>query len=78
MCARGSAEDAGDQRRPAGLVLASRPRRVFTARGRYIDFLIGMKVKLWQGLVLSGGVNVPVTDDGFRAAVDTGALEYYF
>jgi len=45
----------------------------------YVDVLVGMKVKIWEGLVLSGGVNVPITDDGFRAdAVGTGALEYYF
>jgi hypothetical protein len=45
----------------------------------YVDFLIGLKAKIWEGLVLSGGVNVPVNNDGFRAvAVGTGAIEYYF
>ena len=59
--------------------------RLYQAHGdnklgtNFVDVLVGMKVKLWQGLVLSGGVNVPVTEDGFRAdAVGTGALEYYF
>ena len=45
----------------------------------FVDFLFGMKVKVYDGTVLSGSVNVPVTSDGFRAdAVGTVALEYYF
>ncbi len=45
----------------------------------YVDFLFGMKVRLMEGTVLSGSVNVPVTSDGFRAAaIGTLALEYYF
>ena len=59
--------------------------RLYQAHGdnklgtNFVDVLAGLKVKLWQGLVLSGGVTVPVTDDGFRAAaVGTGSLEYYF
>jgi len=44
-----------------------------------IDFLGGVKLKLGESLVLSGAVNVPINDEGFRAAaVGTGALEYYF
>jgi hypothetical protein len=45
----------------------------------FVDFLFGMKVKLFEGGVLSGAVNVPVTSDGFRAdAIGTVAFEYYF
>ncbi|MGH7788096.1 MAG: hypothetical protein ACRERC_14585 [Candidatus Binatia bacterium] len=45
----------------------------------YVDFLAGVKVGLFEGAVLSGSVNVPVTDDGFRAAaIGTVSLEYYF
>ena len=45
----------------------------------FVDFLFGMKVRLIEGLVLSGAVNVPVTEDGFRAdAIGTVSLEYYF
>jgi hypothetical protein len=45
----------------------------------YVDFLFGVKVKLVKGTVLGGGVNVPVTSDGFRAAaIGTISLEYYF
>lgn len=45
----------------------------------YIDFLFGVKVRLFEGMVLGGAVNVPITDDGFRpAAVGTLSLEYYF
>ena len=45
----------------------------------FVDFLFGMKVKVYDGTVLSGSVNVPVTGDGFRPdAVGTVALEYYF
>jgi hypothetical protein len=51
-----------------------------TQLGRnYVDFLFGMKMKLFEGAVLGGAVNVPVTDDGFRAeAIGTVSLEYYF
>lgn len=45
----------------------------------FVDFLFGMKVRLIEGLVLGGAVNVPVTEDGFRAdAIGTVSLEYYF
>lgn len=45
----------------------------------YVDFLFGVKVRLLDGLVLDGAVNVPVNSAGFRpAAVGTIALEYYF
>ena len=45
----------------------------------FVDFLYGMKVKIFDGGVLSGAVNVPVTSDGFRAvAIGTVAFEYYF
>lgn len=45
----------------------------------YVDFLFGAKVRLVDGLVLGGSVNVPITSDGFRAdAIGTVSLEYYF
>jgi hypothetical protein len=45
----------------------------------YIDFLFGTKVRLFDGFVLGGAVNVPITSDGFRAAaVGTVSIEYYF
>ncbi len=45
----------------------------------YTDFLFGIKVKILEGTVLSGAVNVPITDVGFQPiAVGTLALEYYF
>ena len=45
----------------------------------FVDFLFGMKVRLFEGGVLSGAVSVPVTSDGFRAdAIGTVAFEYYF
>jgi hypothetical protein len=45
----------------------------------YVDYLFGIKVKLLEGTVLSGAVNVPITDAGFQPiAVGTLALEYYF
>jgi hypothetical protein len=33
----------------------------------YIDFLFGVKVRLFEGMVLGGAVNVPITSDGFSA-----------
>ena len=45
----------------------------------YVDFLAGAKVALSDALILSGGVNVPVTDEGLQPVVGgTIALEYYF
>ncbi len=45
----------------------------------FVDFLFGIKVRLFEGAVLGGAVNVPVTSDGFRAdAIGTVSLEYYF
>jgi hypothetical protein len=45
----------------------------------YVDFLAGFKVRLAVDTVLSGTVNVPLTDNGFRpAAVGTVAVEQYF
>ena len=51
-----------------------------TALGtNFVDFLFGVKVRLFEGAVLGGAVNVPVTSDGFRAdAIGTVSLEYYF
>jgi hypothetical protein len=44
----------------------------------FVDFVGGVKVKVFENLFLNGIVNVPLTDDGFRAdAVGTVALEYY-
>lgn len=44
----------------------------------FVDFIGGVKIKLLPKLVLSGVVNVPLTNDGFRAdAVGTIGLEYY-
>jgi hypothetical protein len=44
----------------------------------FVDFLGGFKVRLTDRYVLSGSVNVPVNNEGFRAAaVGTLALEYY-
>lgn len=45
----------------------------------YVDFLAGGKVALSDALILSGGVNVPVTDEGLQPVVGgTIALEFYF
>jgi hypothetical protein len=45
----------------------------------YVDFLAGAKVALSDAFILSGGVNVPVTDAGLQPIVGgTIALEYYF
>jgi hypothetical protein len=45
----------------------------------FVDFLLGIKVRLTDKSVASGAVNVPVNNQGFRAvAVGTLALEYYF
>lgn len=45
----------------------------------YVAFLFGAKVRLFEGAVLGGAVNVPVTSDTFRAdAIGTLSLEYYF
>jgi hypothetical protein len=45
----------------------------------FVDFLFGVKVRLFEGTVLGGGVNVPVNTAGFRPdAVGTVSLEYYF
>ena len=45
----------------------------------FVDFLAGIKVRLTERSVVSGAVNVPLNDEGFRAAaVGTIAVEYYF
>jgi hypothetical protein len=45
----------------------------------YVDFLAGAKVALSDAIILSGGVNVPVTDEGLQPVVGgTIALELYF
>ena len=45
----------------------------------YADFLFGAKVRLFDGGVLSGAVNVPINSAGFRpVAVGTISFEYYF
>src|SRR5262249_43383725 len=44
----------------------------------FVDFLAGIKVRVAERLVMSGAVNVPINDEGFRAAaVGTFALEVY-
>jgi hypothetical protein len=44
----------------------------------FVDFLAGVKFRLTDHSVVSGAVNVPVNDEGFRAAVvGTVAFEYY-
>jgi hypothetical protein len=50
-----------------------------TERGGIVAFLGGVKFKLADHWVVSGAVNVPINNQGFRpTAVGTGALEYYF
>jgi Putative MetA-pathway of phenol degradation len=45
----------------------------------FLDALGGIKVRVAQKTVLSGSVNVPLNNDGFRAAaVGTFAVEQYF
>lgn len=45
----------------------------------YVDFLAGVKLRLSDTFVLSGAVNVPVTDEGLQPIVGgTLALESYF
>lgn len=45
----------------------------------FVDFLAGVKVKLWGKSVLAGAVRVPVNDEGVRpVAVGTLAVERYF
>ncbi len=45
----------------------------------YVDFLAGAKVRLSDRVILSGAVNVPVTDEGLQPIVGgTLALEYCF
>ncbi len=45
----------------------------------YVDMLFGIKYRILDQTVVSGAVNVPITDDGFRAdAVGTVAVETYF
>ncbi len=45
----------------------------------FIDFLGGVKVRVANKTVLSGSVNVPLNNEGFRAAaVGTVAVEQYF
>jgi len=45
----------------------------------YVDFLLGLKYHLLEQVVVTGGVNVPINDQGFRpAAAGTVACEVYF
>jgi hypothetical protein len=45
----------------------------------YVDALGGIKIRLGDRSVISGAVNVPINDQGFRAAaVGTVAAELYF
>jgi hypothetical protein len=45
----------------------------------YVDFLAGFKVRVAENTVVSGVVDVPLDDSGFRpAAVGTLAIEQYF
>jgi len=45
----------------------------------YVDFLAGAKVRVSDAVIVSGAVNVPVTDAGLQPIVGgTVALEYYF
>lgn len=45
----------------------------------FVDFLGGVKVRVANKTVLSGSVNVPLNNEGFRAAaVGTVAVEQYF
>lgn len=45
----------------------------------YVDFLFGLKYRITEQWVISGAVNVPINDQGFRAAaVGTVAAEVYF
>jgi hypothetical protein len=68
----------GDQEIPGATITAADPSSTELGTN-YIDFLFGVKVRLFEGMVLSGAVNVPITDDGYRpAAVGTLSLEYYF
>lgn len=45
----------------------------------FVDVLAGVKTRITDTIVISGAVNVPITNDGFRAdAVGTLAVEGYF
>jgi hypothetical protein len=45
----------------------------------FVDFLAGIKFRITDNWVISGTVDVPVNDQGFRpAAAGTLAVEYYF
>lgn len=45
----------------------------------FVDFLAGAKVKVTDMLILSGAVNVPINDEGFRPnVVGTFSAELYF
>lgn len=50
-----------------------------TLGDNFVDFLGGVKYRLTDRVVISGAVNVPLNDEGFRAAaVGTLAAEIYF
>ncbi len=50
-----------------------------TLGSNYIDALGGIKVRLSDRSLISGAVNVPLNNEGFRAAaVGTVAVEFYF
>jgi hypothetical protein len=45
----------------------------------FVDFLGGIKVHIAANTVISGAVDIPLTDDGVRpVALGTLAIEYYF
>ncbi len=50
-----------------------------TLGSNYVDALGGIKIRLNDRSVISGAVNVPINNEGFRAAaVGTVAAEFYF
>jgi hypothetical protein len=65
---------------PSGAVLATFHAEESTTLGTsFVDFLGGVKFLVTDWFVLSGSVNVPLNDQGFRAdAVGTIAAEAYF
>jgi len=61
--------------RPIGSIRALGDTRL---GNNFVDFLAGMKFRVSERSVVSGAVNVPVNNDGLRAAVvGTVAFEYY-
>jgi hypothetical protein len=68
--------DFGDsQGNPVGTIKAAGDRQLGS---NFVDFLAGIKVSLTKSVVLSGAVNVPINNEGFRpTAVGTVGLEFY-